>query len=482
VSITRRVGCVVLGVLLSAGAAHSQDSLHERIAEIVQAEAELDLFSGTVLVAEDGRIVYAKGFGEANKEYHAPNVLETRFNISSVQKAFIATLTMQLIESDVLDLDDPLKKFYPDCPWTGADRIKIRHLLNHTCGLGDYRDSEEYRMNSERYEDIGEVLPLVYATEPAFAAGTRFRYSNAGVLLLKGILEKVTGKRMRQLLEERIWRLLGMEQTTLFVGGDLLDHRASAYRLGGDGNSYLRVLGEPSAYSGGGIYTTVLDLLKFDQALYGDSLLERETVQLMFTTEEVSPNYAFGWEIADRGGTRVISHGGGSGGFGAELRRYPEKGYTLVVLSNYGAAAYTVADKIENMLLGLPYELASVADLRFKRGMYLQSRESWARAIALFESNITDESPHLPSLYQSARTRLLGEFDQKNAIALLDRYIALADETARPSVAAAWWRKGVAYEQMGKIDEAIACHEKSLELDKGFEFAAEALEKLGTSD
>lgn len=480
--LVRHVGAVVLGVLVSAAAVQSQDTLHERIAEVVQAEARYDLFSGTVLVAEDGRIVFAQGVGEANKEYRAPNVLETRFNISSVQKAFIATLTMQLYEKGALDLDDPLTKFYPDCPWRDAGAIKIRHLLNHTCGLGDYRESDEYRLNSERYTSIDEVLPLVYATKPAFPAGERFRYSNAGVLLLKGILERTTQKKLQNLLEEGIWRPLGMDRTTMFVAGDVLDHRATAFRLGGDGTEYVRVLGEPSPYAGGGIYTTVLDLLKFDRALYGDRLLSKETRQLMFTPAEASPDYAYGWEIAERGGTKVISHAGGSGGFGSEFRRYPEKGYTVVVLSNYGVAASDLADKIENLLYGVPFELATEADLYFKRGMYLQNQEMWLRALEYFERNITDKKAHLPSLYQSARTRLLGEFDQQTAIGLLDRYIALANESSGPSAAAAWWRKGVAYEQLGEMDRAIACYEMSLQLDKGFEFAAEALERLRPSD
>jgi CubicO group peptidase (beta-lactamase class C family) len=389
---------------------------------------------------------------------------------------------MQLVEEKVLNLDDPLTKFYSDCPWDQAGAIRVRHLLNHTCGLGEYRDSDEYRLQSERYTSIDEVLPLVFETEPAFPAGSRFRYSNAGVLLLKGILERVTGKRLGDLLEVRIWKPLGMNLTTMFIGGDLLDHRATAYQLAGDGDAYVRVLGEPSAYPGGGIYTTVLDLLKFDQALYGDSLLEQETRKMMFTAEEVSPNYAYGWEVGVRGGTKVVSHGGGSGGFGSEFRRYPEKGYTLIVLSNYGPAAYALADKIENALFDQPYELATEADVRFKKGLHLQNAGSFQSALALFEANITEERAHMPSLYQAARTRLLGDFDQETAVNLLDRYIALAEESSQPSAAAAWWRKGVAYEQLGEVQKAVDCYQKSLELDAGFELALDALERTRPSN
>ena len=165
--------------------ASESNQWYEKIAEIVDAEARYDLFSGAVLVAKDGRIIYAKGIGEENKEYHIPNILETKFNISSVQKTFVATLIMQFYQEGLVDLDDPLSKYYPDCPWSTADQILIRYLLNHTSGLGDYRDSDEYQMHAERYSGIDDVLPLVWKYEPAFTPGERPRYSNAGVLLLK---------------------------------------------------------------------------------------------------------------------------------------------------------------------------------------------------------------------------------------------------------------------------------------------------------
>jgi CubicO group peptidase (beta-lactamase class C family) len=478
----KRVSLHLTAILLLIGGlmgnVYGSDQLQEKITEIVEAEAGFDLFSGTVLVARHGEVIYSDAFGEANKDYNIANALETKFNISSVQKTFIATLIMQLYQEGIIDLDDPLTKYYPECPWEAAGQIKIRYLLNHTSGLADYRDNEEYQKHSEEYTCIDDVLPLVWKYEPAFVPGERFSYSNAGVLLLKGIIEKKTGQKLKQVLEERIWQPLGMGNTTLYVGGDVLKKRASAYSLAADGESYKRVTGEPSAYAGGGIYTTVLDLLKFDQALYDESLLSEKSKAIMFTPVEASPNYAYGWIVVDFGGTTVVYHSGGSGGFNSEFRRYPEKGYTLAVLSNYQGAASELANKIDCMLLGLPYSLATEADRHFKLGMHFQSQGLYEKAKGAFEANITGDNPHMPSLYQAARTRILGEFDQRAAIDVLDRYISLADESTRPSIAAAWWRKGVAYEQLGNTEEAIVCHKKCLELDEGFSDAQDALEKL----
>jgi CubicO group peptidase (beta-lactamase class C family) len=172
---------------------------------------------------------------------------------------------MQLYQEDLIDLRDPLTKYYPECPWKAAGQIQLRYLLNHTSGLGDYRDNEEYQRKCDTYTNIDNVLPLVWKYKPAFTPGERFEYSNAGVLLLKGIIERVTGKKLAEVIKERIWDPLGMKNTTFYVGGDSLNRKAIAYSLTADGESYGRVLGEPSAYAGGGIYTTVGDLLKFDQ-------------------------------------------------------------------------------------------------------------------------------------------------------------------------------------------------------------------------
>jgi CubicO group peptidase (beta-lactamase class C family) len=455
--------------------------LPRKIDEIAEAEAKYDLFSGTVLVAKNGRIVYAKAFGKANKEYDIPNVLESKFNISSVQKSFIATLIMQLHQEGKIDLTDPLTKYFPDCPYKTANQIQIKNLLNHTSGLGDYRDNEEYQAHFETYTCIDDVLPLVFGQEPAFAPGERFRYSNAGVLLLKAIIERVEGTKLKHALEKRILHPTGMYDTKLLRGGDLLSHRATAYALADAGDSYVRVLSEPSAYGGGGIYTTVLDLLKFDQALYGEELLNEETKKIMFTPVEPSPDYAYGWQVVQFGGTTVVYHSGSSGGFNSEFRRYPEMGYTLIVLSNYRGAAFELANKVDSMLFGLPYSVATELDLHFRRGMFYQEREDYAMAIKFFLKNISSVEAHLPSLYQSARSRILGEFDQEKAIEELDLYIELADESTRPPVAAAWWRRGIANEQLGRMKQAVKCYKTSLKLDPGFELAQEALSRLETN-
>jgi CubicO group peptidase (beta-lactamase class C family) len=359
--------------------AFSEDSPDEsvvrKIDNIVQGEKQYDLFSGTVLIAHNGHILYAKGIGEACKDYQIPNRIETRFNIGSIQKCFIATVIMQLYQEGKISLTDPLSKYFPDCPYNSSNQIQIRHLLNHTSGLGNYRKHKDYPSQSENFRTIEDVLPIVYQDRPVSEPGEKFRYSNTGMLFLKSIIQKVTCKKFEQVLEERIFSPLGMDQTVLFIGGDILPNRATGHTFSEDGQSYRRVLEEPSAYAGGGIYTTVLDLLKFDQALYGEQLLNEGNKKIMFTPVEPSKYYAYGWIVVPFGGTKVIYHGGSSGGFNAEFRRYPEKKYSIFVLSNYEEAAFELANKIDSMLLGMPYAIATEVENYYRRGRSLHRRK-----------------------------------------------------------------------------------------------------------
>jgi CubicO group peptidase (beta-lactamase class C family) len=290
----------------------------------------------------------------------------------------------------------------------------------------------------------------------------------------------VTGKSYKEYLSERILNPLSMGESGIFYPEDVVPNRAIGYN-----NTYTEeyrseILREMPPFSDGGLRSTVLDMLKFDQALYGNELLDEEHKEIMWTPIEPSPRYAFGWVVVPFHGTKVIYHGGGLPGFNSEFRRYPEKGYTVIVLANYyGDPAFELTNRIEAAMLELPYTLATAADLDYRRGMYYQqAHENYEKALTFFAKNIESDPPHLPSLYQSARSKILGEFDQETAIAELNRYIEHADENTQPSIAAAWWRKGVAHEQLGNTKKAIRCYEKSLELEPDFELAKESLEAI----
>ncbi|HUX08117.1 MAG TPA: serine hydrolase [Acidobacteriota bacterium] len=477
--VTLLVLMLMMVSLAAVAAANQEKSLKDKIDEIVKAEAKYDLFSGAVLVAHEGEVIYSAAVGYADMDHQVKNALNTKFNIGSIGKCYTATLIMQLAQQGKIKLTDPLSKFLPDFPHPEKDKIQIQHLLNHSSGLDNYMGHKDYECKMHTLRRISDVLPLIYDQEILFQAGERFSYSNSGMVLLGAVIEKVTGTEYKDYLRQQILDPLGMADSGIVYADEVVLNRATGYRKLPDNGGYsVQVFGEPPAFSDGGLYSTVEDMLKFDQALYGEELLSEEYKQIMFTPVGPSQTYGFGWGVWELSGTKAIGHNGGCPGFNAEFRRFPEMGYTLIILSNYDGGADWLAQTINSALLGLDYAVATEFDLNFRHGFILQATGDYRKSIEYFAKNIRGDQPHLPSLYQSARSRIVGQFEQAEAIAELDRYIELADENAEPSVAAAWWRKGVAYEQLQQVDEAIECYKKSLELDPNFPQAKESLERL----
>jgi CubicO group peptidase (beta-lactamase class C family) len=292
------------------------------------------------------------------------------------------------------------------------------------------------------------------------------------------VIEKVTGMKYSDYLSQQILEPLGMNGSGIVYPEEVVPDRASGYRRTGDGSYRVEIFGEPPAFSDGGLYSTVLDLLVFDQALYGEDLLDEGHKQMMFTPVGPDRYAGYGWGVIPWGGTLVLMHSGGCPGFNADFRRYPEKGLTIVALSNYYDGAFEMTNTIEALLLGLDYSLASEFTGDYREGLNQQRHRDYSKAVECFGRNTLGDKPHLPSLYQSARSRILGKLDMGTAVKELDRYIELADENTQPSIAAAWWRKGSAYEELGDVERAIECYEKSLDLDADFEEARQALDRL----
>lgn len=290
----------------------------------LQAETAANRFSGAVLVAKGGQPLYQKAFGLASKRYDVPNRIDTKFNIGSINKEFTATAIAQLQEKGKLNLDDPIATYLPEYPKEVADKVTIRQLLRHESGMGHYwNDAWDARKGHIR--TVSELIETFKDEPLLFEPGSRQQYSNAGYVVLGAIIEQVSGQNYDDYLREHIFRPAEMNDTEAYEMDSPVPNLATGYTNwqpdGGEGEGYQRnnlfLMGLKGSPAGGG-YSTLKDLLKYDQALKAGKFF--------------ADNAAASRLVTGGGGLGIA---GGAPGCNAILESDWEAGYTVVVLSNY---------------------------------------------------------------------------------------------------------------------------------------------------
>ncbi|MBN2437503.1 MAG: serine hydrolase [Deltaproteobacteria bacterium] len=448
----------------------------------VRAEAELDLFSGAVLVAREGEVIYQAAFGHADKQKGILNTINTKFCVGSVGKTFTGVLVMQLVEQGKIGLDDTLDHYLPDFPYPEKSRIRIRHLLNHTAGLGNYFTHPEYEARMPALRSINAALKLVCDQQPQFEPGTQYRYSNSGMLVLGAVIETVTGMSYRDYLKRQILDPLGMNDSGIFYPEDDVPNRAIGYSKTADGGYTVETENEFPAFSDGGLYSTVGDMLKFDRALRENRLMSKETKEIMFTVTPPADKYALGWEKGIFKGAEFVGHVGGCPGFFADFIRFPLERIMVLVLSNYTEGGKVLAAKLHHLVFGANeghIPLATKYDENFQKGRYLgEVKKDYRASIEYLDKNIGGPDPHLPSLFGAARSRIFGNIEVAKGIDLLRRYLELNPTASTGTRAAVWWLSGQGYEKLGDMTMAAECYRKSLSISPDFGRAKDSLRKL----
>jgi CubicO group peptidase (beta-lactamase class C family) len=318
-----------------------------------------DRFSGAILFAAGGKPLFKKAYGAASKAFEVPNRVDTKFNLGSMNKMFTAVAIAQLARDGKLDFSDPLEKFLPDYPnKDAAAKVTLHHLLTHTSGIGDYFTEKFRETSKDSLRSIGDYLPL-FADKPlAFEPGKKFRYSNAGFMLLGAVVEKVSGQDYFEYVREHVYRPAGMTDTDAYEMDRDTPNLAIGYTgrpsaaRGWKNNLFLHVVkGGPA----GGGFSTVEDLLRFDAALRSYRLLDQKHTDLILTPKvraRGDDEYGYGFFVRKPKGTRIVGHGGGFSGINSVLDMYLDKGYTVAVMSNYDPpAADRVAAKIRELIL-----------------------------------------------------------------------------------------------------------------------------------
>ncbi len=334
----------------------TEEQMARELDAFISKLAGADVFSGAALLAKDGKVIYKNAFGTANKDFNAPNRVDTKFNLGSMNKMFTSVAIAQLVERGKLSFDDPLAKFLPEFPSKeAAEKIRIKHLLSHTSGLGSYFNKTFRESSRARFRTINDFLELAKDEKLAFEPGSRWSYSNTGMLVLGAVIEKATGQSYFDYIRENIYKPAGMINSdcydldrvnpNLAVGYEK-DYTAEGVRF--RNNIFSHVIRGGAA---GGGYSTVEDLLRFDVALRSNKLVGAEYVKLLLSPkpELKSLGYGYGFSIDQE--NQIVGHSGGFEGISSNLDMFLNSGYTAVVLSNYGGASMPVVGKMRELTL-----------------------------------------------------------------------------------------------------------------------------------
>jgi CubicO group peptidase (beta-lactamase class C family) len=328
--------------------------------------AAKDQFSGAVLISRAGRVVFQGAWGLASRSFQAPNRLDTKFNLGSMNKMFTAVAVSQLAQRGKLAFEDKVGKHLPDWPNAAVrDEVTIHQLLTHTSGMGSYFNDAYLRAAKERFRKVKDYRPLYAAEALRFEPGSQWFYSNSGFMLLGEIVEAVSGTDYFDYVREHITGPLSMAGTDCYEMDRDTENLAIGYTSEGPqplagtdkwNNLYLHVVkGGPA----GGCFSTVSDLVRFAEGLRSEKLLNAQYTAILTegkaTPDPGNPDGRYAYGIGERKypSERVVGHGGGFAGINGKLDIYWNSGYAVAVLSNYDPpAAETVAEWIRKRILG----------------------------------------------------------------------------------------------------------------------------------
>lgn len=294
---------------------------------------ENGLFSGVVLIAKDFQPVFHQAYGWASKEYQAPNQLDTKFRLASINKIFTATAILQLIEQGEIKLEDKLHRYIDDFKDPKTADITIRHLLTHSSGWGAYWEHPEYLKNKFQLRSITDYMAFIKNIPLEFSPGKKRQYSNTGYVVLGAVIEKVSGMDYYEYMEKKVFQPAGMPHTSYPHMDEVISKMATNYTKYNykgertkEGYPYKSIYFNSSrgVPAGGGVSTTG-DLLNFCKAVADNTIVSKESEA--FLRSDIG---------AESSPTDFIFHNGGGQGQNTWMQHNVSSGYSVIVLSNYG--------------------------------------------------------------------------------------------------------------------------------------------------
>lgn len=355
--------CII--VMLAASPLFSQKS--KQLDQLFATYEKAGLFSGSVLIAEKGKIIFEKSYGYRNAPKKQKNTNNSLYRVFSTTKMFTATVILQLEEQGKLSLNDKLSKYYPDFP--KGDSITLANLLSHTSGIPNDTNSE-YTVDEETFIKYISAKPL------NFSPGKDWDYSNSGYYILSYIIKKVSGLNYDQAIENYILKPLKMDHSGFHFNSVTDENKALGYEFLSDkrSNEALRFKTD-HPFGAGAMYSTVGDLFKFNEALKNYTILKKETIEKAFTPY-LKDHYGLGFQISSVFGKKRVGHDGGGPGYRSRYYRILEDDICLIVVSNSELShTHYIIPQVENIVYNKPYTIPSVAkvsqeDLKKLEGVY----------------------------------------------------------------------------------------------------------------
>jgi D-alanyl-D-alanine carboxypeptidase len=322
-------------VLLLIFVAPIQAQVNE-VNDFIRSEMKRQRIPGvSVAVVKNGQTVLAEGYGLSNVELNVSVKPDTVFKIGSVSKQFIATGIMLLVQQGKVGVDDKISKYLEGTPetWSG---ITVRHLLTHTSGL--LREAPGF--DPFKVQSDADVIKTAYSSPLRFQPGEKWEYCNVGYFILAEIIRKASGRAWEDYLKDQVFSPLGMTGTRTTTLGEIIPNRSNSYFITND--KLQNADNWPAVRPSGAFLSTVLDLAKWEAALYTDKILKQSDREKMWTQVTLNSGskypYGFGWELQDLRGVATVRHGGTLTGFRAQYVRFPDHGLTVIVLANLGNA------------------------------------------------------------------------------------------------------------------------------------------------
>ena len=362
---------ILINLIISANL-HAQEKnkipgLDNHISDIFRS-LQIDTMPGaSVLVAQNGDIVYQKGFGYADIEKKIPVTADTKFKIGSTSKQFTAVAILKLQEEGKLKIEDKLSKYIPDFP--RGNEVTIYQLLTHTSGIHDYNSTPGLDMNKPVTPQA--LIEIIKNFQYDFNPGDRYLYNNSGYFILGYIVAQLSGKTLGEYLNDTFFEPLGMKNTGLYETGKVLKNLAQGYSMDGDKVKNADFQEMSWTLGVGSIYSTTEDLYIWNEAIFNGKAVSDATLKSAFTQSVLNSggkvDYGFGWFLGTNRGLKFIQHSGGVSGFSAYLERQPENNLTVCVLLNslpspegvhptingQAISEFILRDKMEKQITGI---------------------------------------------------------------------------------------------------------------------------------